>query len=243
MDMLFLIAGAILGGFVNGMTGFGFALMASGLWLQILPPTTVVPLIVTSMLASNIQALPRVWHMIEARRTLPLALGGLFGVPLGVWLLPQIPIEPFKLVVVAIILINLLLITSLRNTLRLPLNFERASPFAGFLGGIFSGLNGLSGVITTIWSGLFGWTKQQKRGVFQGYNLIMALATLVFFYFQGFLNETFLRFAIITIPVALLSAFVGVRVFERLADRQFTLLINGLLLFSALNLLLSVNLQ
>ena len=40
------------------LTGFGFALMASGLWLQVLAPTQMVPLV----------------------------LGGA-GVPLGVWLL------------------------------------------------------------------------------------------------------------------------------------------------------------
>jgi len=240
MELFLLVAGAILGGFVNGMTGFGFALMASGLWLQILAPTLVVPLVVVSMLASNLQALPRVWHMIEARRTLPLALGGVLGVPLGVWLLPQIPIDQFKLAVVVLILLNFLFISVLRNRLHLPARYENASPLAGFLGGIFAGLNGLSGVVTTIWSGLFGWSKREKRGVFQGYNLIMALTSLAFFYSRGYLNAEFFYYAVIVIPISLISAFIGVRVFERLADLQFTILINGLLLFSAFNLLLSV---
>lgn len=240
MDLFLLLAGAVLGGFVNGMTGFGFALMASGLWLQFLPPTLVVPLMVTSMLASNLQALPSVWSMIEPRRTLPLALGGLLGVPLGVWLLPQISIDQFKLAVVALILTNFIFITVLRNRLHLPARYESISPLAGFLGGIFAGLNGLSGVITTIWSGLFGWSKREKRGVFQGYNLIMALASLGLFYSRGYLNAEFLHHAIIVLPVALISAYVGVRVFKRLADHQFTLLVNGLLLFSGFNLLLSI---
>ncbi len=240
MDVAFLVAGAILGGFVNGLTGFGFALMASGLWLQVLAPTQMVPLLVVSMLAANLQALPRVWRMIEPRRTLPLVLGGLAGVPLGVWLLPRIPLDLFKLAVVGLILLNLAFVTALRGRIHLPAAYEKAAPLTGFLGGLFGGLNGLSGIALTIWAGLFGWSKQEKRGVFQGYNLTMALITLGFFYFKGLLDAAFVQNSLIVIPVALLSAYGGVRVFERLADKNFAIIINLLMLFSALNLLASV---
>jgi len=240
MDIAYLVAGAILGGFVNGLTGFGFALMASGLWLQVLLPTEMVPLLVISMLSSNLQALPRVWRMIEPRRTLPLVLGGVFGVPLGVWLLPRVPLDLFKLAVVGLILLNLTFVTALRGRIQLPHRFEKAAPLTGFIGGLFGGLNGLSGIALTIWAGLFGWSKQEKRGVFQGYNLTMALITLTLFYFKGLLDDAFVHNALIVIPVALLSAYGGVRVFEKLADKNFTIIINLLMLFSALNLLASI---
>ncbi|MCP5086228.1 MAG: sulfite exporter TauE/SafE family protein [Rhodobacteraceae bacterium] len=243
MELILLAAGTILGGFINGLTGFGFALMASGLWLQVLPPTQVVPLIVICMLTANLQSMPRVWRLIEPRRVLPLVLGGILGVPFGVWLLPQVPLDLFKLAVAGLIFASLLFALVVRGRIRLPARAEQLHPFAGLLGGIFGGLNGLSGVPLTIWASLFGWSKQEKRGVFQGYNLIMAILTLGLFWWSGYLTRDLLSLTLIAVPVGILSAFVGVRVFERMGNKGFSIVINGLLILSAMNLLVSVLLR
>src|SRR6202035_5946879 len=44
--LVLLFSGALAGGFVSGLAGFGTALMALGIWLYVLPPTTAVPLVV-----------------------------------------------------------------------------------------------------------------------------------------------------------------------------------------------------
>ena len=40
-----LFLGALAGGFVAGLAGFGTALMALGIWLYVLPPSLAVPLV------------------------------------------------------------------------------------------------------------------------------------------------------------------------------------------------------
>ena len=40
-----LLVGALAGGFVTGLAGFGTALMALGIWLYVLPPSTAVTLL------------------------------------------------------------------------------------------------------------------------------------------------------------------------------------------------------
>ena len=42
-DLALLLVGALAGGFVVGLAGFGSALMALGIWLYVLPPPTAVP--------------------------------------------------------------------------------------------------------------------------------------------------------------------------------------------------------
>ncbi len=42
---LLLFLGALAGGFVTGLAGFGTALVVLGIWLYVLPPSTVVPLV------------------------------------------------------------------------------------------------------------------------------------------------------------------------------------------------------
>ena len=44
--ILIIIIGAAFGGLVNGLAGFGTGLFALGWWLQVLPPTSAVALVV-----------------------------------------------------------------------------------------------------------------------------------------------------------------------------------------------------
>ena len=106
-DITLLILGAVLGGLVNGLSGFGFAIMALGVWLLFLPPTLAGPLVVISIIGSNLQALPRVWPHINLRHTAPFVAGGLLGVPLGVSLLGLVPVALFKGFVAVVILVFL----------------------------------------------------------------------------------------------------------------------------------------
>ena len=45
-----------------------------------------------------------------------------------------------------------------------------ADAAVGFAGGILGGLAGLSGPLPTLWASVRGWTKDQRRGVFQIFN-------------------------------------------------------------------------
>ena len=46
-----LLFGALAGGFVSGLAGFGTALMALGIWLYVLPPSLAVPLVLICSVA------------------------------------------------------------------------------------------------------------------------------------------------------------------------------------------------
>ena len=50
-------AGAIAGGFINGLAGFGTALFSLGFWLQIMPPQQAVALVLAMSVLSGIQGL------------------------------------------------------------------------------------------------------------------------------------------------------------------------------------------
>ena len=44
-DIAIVVAGALVAGFVNGLSGTGYALMALGFWLQAMSPVTAAPLV------------------------------------------------------------------------------------------------------------------------------------------------------------------------------------------------------
>ena len=82
--------GALAGGFVSGLAGFGTGITAMGIWLYAISPSVAASLVVICSVVSQAQTLPRIWHAIEAKRVLPFIVPGLFGVPLGTLLLSQL---------------------------------------------------------------------------------------------------------------------------------------------------------
>jgi len=72
LEILFVALGAFVGGFVNGLTGFGLALTAHAFWLHVIGPTLAAPLATVCAVMSQMQTLPRIWRdlnvcMLDAR--------------------------------------------------------------------------------------------------------------------------------------------------------------------------------
>ena len=239
-DLALLILGAVLGGLVNGLSGFGFAIMALGVWLLFLPPTLAGPLVVASIIGSNLQALPRVWPHINLRHTAPFVLGGLLGVPVGVAMLGLVSVPLFKGFVAVVILVFLTVMLIFGQRIRLPAKAERFNPLIGLIGGTMSGLAGLAGVAPTIWATLLRWDKPTKRGIFQSYNLSMAALSMATLAWAGYLTPAFWRLALIAVPISAAAAWVGVQIYMRLGEAQFHGLVMAILGASGISILASL---
>src|SRR3954465_8214387 len=92
-----LLAGALAGGFVSGLAGFGTALMALGIWLYVLPPSLAVPLVLLSSVMAQTSTFPSIWRQIDFSLVWPFLIGGLAGVPLGTLLIAHADPNIFKL--------------------------------------------------------------------------------------------------------------------------------------------------
>lgn len=75
-----ILAGALAGGFVNGLTGFGTGLTALPLWLQAVEPVVAAQLVSAASVIGHVSTLPAIWHAIDWRRLAPMLIAGLIGV-------------------------------------------------------------------------------------------------------------------------------------------------------------------
>src|SRR6184192_3794363 len=100
-----LLVGALAGGFVSGLAGFGTALMALGIWLYILPPAVAVPLVLICSVSSQISTLPSMWKLLDFKLALPFVAGGLAGMPIGALLVARADPQVFKLSVGVMLLV------------------------------------------------------------------------------------------------------------------------------------------
>ncbi|GMG84855.1 sulfite exporter TauE/SafE family protein [Paralimibaculum aggregatum] len=227
-----LVAGAAMGGFINGLAGFGTALFALGWWLQIMPPQQAVPVVLLMSVASGIQGCWIVRHAIRWRRLAMFLVPALFGIPLGLSVLDLIDADQLKLVIGGFMLLYGLFFAFRRTLPR----YERPTPVIdggiGFVGGILGATAGLSGALPTMWISLRGWTKEASRGVLQPYNMaVLGLSVSLLAMDGAYDRQTLLLCGGALVPT-LLAAQVGILTFRRLGDATFRRLLIVLMLVS-----------
>lgn len=235
--LVFLLAGALAGGFVNGLAGTGTALFTLGFWLQAIPPLEAVAMVLIISIVSGVQGLILVWKTINWRRVLRFLLPALIALPIGFYLLDLIDARALKLIV-ATLLITYGGFFSFRRTLPLiskPTYILDA--LIGFSAGILGALGGLSGALPTMWCALRTWTKTEQRSLLQPFNMAVLSVATVLLFFKGAYTAPVLSNLVLVVPTALVGSLIGIFVFKRLNDNQFRRLLIALMLVSGLILM------
>jgi uncharacterized protein len=234
-----LLVGALAGGFVSGLAGFGTALMALGIWLYVLPPTLAVPLVLICSLVSHALTLPSFWRLFDLKVAWPFLIGGIIGVPLGGLLIAHADPRGFKLAVGVLLLVFPAALYFNRTPVKLSFGGRAADGLVGFAGGILGGLAGLSGALPTLWASIRGWEKDERRGVFQTFNSTVLVASLCMQTATGLVTKEVLWLALLASPATVLSSWLGARSYHALSDRNFRDLVLGLLFLSGIGLVWS----
>jgi uncharacterized protein len=238
-ELALLFSGALAGGFVSGLAGFGTALMALGIWLYMLPPTAAVPLVLISSMVAQTSTLPSFWRSFDFRLVWPFVIGGLAGVPLGTLLIAHADPQVFKLSFGVLLLVFPAALFLYRAPAAFTFGGRIADGLVGFAGGILGGLAGLSGPLPILWASVRGWDKDERRGIFQTFNWAVLLASLCLQAGAGFVTAEVLRLALLALPATLLGTWLGVRSYHALSDRNFRDVVLGLLFLSGVVLVWS----
>lgn len=238
-DPLLITGGALAGGLVSGLTGFGTGLTALPIWLLTLPPALASPLVILCSVVSQVQTLPSIWHAIDLRRTAPFVAGGLLGVPVGVAILPHVPPRLFQ-GGLGLLLMTLCTVLLLNGHYRLPRTSRLADGLVGLGGGLLGGIAGLSGPLPTLWAGLQGWGKDERRAVFQSFNLSILAVALVSQAASGYLTGEVMSLAWRALPGTLVGAWLGRRLYHRVNAEVFNRIVLLVLLIAGIHMLIQV---
>ncbi|HEY9280087.1 MAG TPA: sulfite exporter TauE/SafE family protein, partial [Eoetvoesiella sp.] len=179
MDIWILIAlGGALAGFVQGLAGFGFGLVALAVWSWVIDPAVAVPVVVFGSLVGQLLAAGSLRQGFVWRRFSPFLVGGILGVPVGLWLLNIMNPLLFKFGVGLMLSVYCTAMLCITHIPRITHGGRVADGFVGLMGGTMSGFGGMPGPAPTLWCNLRGWPKDQQRTVFQAFNLFMHFLTL-----------------------------------------------------------------
>ncbi len=233
-----VLAGAGLGGLVQGMTGFAFSVVALSFWAWALAPETAAPLAVLGALTGQLTTLLSVRRGFEWGRIAPFVFGGLFGVPMGVFILHNIDPARFRLVLGVLFTLYGLYGLAAPESQKLKFGGRSLDAVVGGIGGLLGGLGGLSGSVPAIWTQMRGWKRDLRRATMQVYNIAMHCLTLTIYSRTHALNATSWKLFAITAPVLLLMSLYGARIYKRVSERGFARLV--LVLISASGVMLAV---
>lgn len=232
MDMtylLFVLLGALAGGFVNGLAGFGTGITALGIWLFVLSPTVAATLVVVCSAASQVATFPKIWRSISLPHVLPFILPGLAGVPLGTALLSSVDVATFKLSIGVLLLVYSVYSLLGQQGLRIAWGGRIADGLVGLGGGILGGLAGLSGPLPTVWADIRGWSKEQRRGLFQAFNLSILCAALAAHSVAGFMTPDLGLAVLAALPGTLVGSQIGVSLYAHISEKRFRQIVLTLL--------------
>jgi len=236
-QIVLLAAGALVGGIVNGLTGFGTAITALGIWMLAIPPTAAASLAIVCSIVSQLQTLHLIWHAIDWKRVLFFVVPGLIGVPIGTWLLPHIDPRLFKLGVGFFLIAYPAYVLMRKRRLESAWGGWIADGTVGFCGGLVGGLTGMSGVLPVIWTDVRGWSKDQRRSVFQLFNTAVLTFALLAHEASGLLTRQVALQAAIVLPATIGGAWLGAFIYKRIADRGYQRAVMVLLLVSGVTLI------
>ncbi|MES2206360.1 MAG: sulfite exporter TauE/SafE family protein [Pseudomonadota bacterium] len=236
---LIVIIGAIVAGFVQGLSGFAFGMVAMSFWAWVLEPRLAATMAVFGALTGQILAAVTVRRGFNLKLLLPFILEGFAGIPIGIALLPFLDMLLFKTFLGGLLILWCPTMLIAHQLPRITLGRRVADAVVGTLGGIMSGIGGFAGVIPTLWCTLRGFDKDAQRAVIQNFNFAALLVTMVIYISKGFITKTMLpMFAIVALAM-LVPTLMGSRLYIGMSAATFRKMVLSLLTVSGAALLAS----
>ena len=175
-----VVAGAAVAGFVQGLSGFAFSMVALSFWAWALDPLLAALLAIFGGWTGQVIAATTTRRVFDKTLLWPFLAGGLCGMPIGFWLLPRLDVVVFQGGTGALLLVVWcpLMLVSGQVAAACVAAGASATALAGLAGGVMSGVGGLSGVVPTLWCTLRGFDRDAQRAVIQNFNLAMLSVAL-----------------------------------------------------------------
>jgi uncharacterized membrane protein YfcA len=232
---VFLFAG-FLGALVAGVAGFAFGLIASAIWLHVITPAQGAALVAAYAILIQGATLWKLRHAVRVSRIVPFVVGAAIGIPLGVGALNwATPAQMQACTGAALILFSIWNLT--RPRLPAVRGGRIADGVVGILSGVLGGSTGLAGIPVIVWANLNRWSKDEQRALFQPVVLSIFAMTLFWFGGTGAITRETLQLFLIGLPGVLIGAWLGFRLYGKLDEARFRVVVLALLLLSGFALL------
>lgn len=215
MLILFFISSIfLLAGFVQGVTGFGSALVAMPLLSLFIDVKIAVPLCtLNSVVITTFLAL-RLKKHLDRKKILPLCIAAVPGMIVGVTLLKKVSSESLS------IALGVLLVTYSCYSLLVKIRQRRLHPVWSYMAGFSSGAIGAAfsagGPPTIIYATLNDWDKDEIKATLSGFFLFNSYLNATAHAVSGLTTVTVLTSFLYSAPFVLVGTVLGSHCYGRI---------------------------
>jgi uncharacterized membrane protein YfcA len=209
----------LAGSTVLSTVGFGIAVTASPLLLLFVDPQTVVILLNTVSVALFILVIVQTRRALPAREMLPVAIAGVLGVPVGVWVLSSISTSALRIGITVLIILM-----TLTFRFRLHITGARArmvGPPVGFIVAILLASLGIGGPVLVLFFLARDWTSHAIRVSLAFYFLLVQTVSVVGYVVAGLFTQERIALVLIVALPALVGFSIATQLVHHMNERRF----------------------
>jgi uncharacterized membrane protein YfcA len=222
LELTTIIVGLLvffLAGLLQGMTGFGLAMVVVPILSLLISPKVVVPILILNGFVLNIMVLWSAWQWVRLKYIWPLMLAGAVGAPLGAYILIALDANVLRLLIgAAAILFAFAFMRGYTRPIKHPkLGMIPVGLFSGMLGSSIT----IAGPPIILFLTNQGIEKQVFRANIVAYFMVIGLAAVPFLIAGEIITIKTPLYAAIFAPGLVLGAIAGIRAAARVNQRMF----------------------
>ncbi|MBM3940807.1 MAG: sulfite exporter TauE/SafE family protein [SAR202 cluster bacterium] len=227
---LMLIFGTAI---VNGVTGFGYNILAIPLLALLLEPEAAITAVIVHNVALNGIVLFDARKSVRPGRIWLLTLAGAVATPFGALILRAVDPGPLRVFIGAMVtLTGIAMLTGFRKAIR---NESVASGVVGGASGLLSGSIGAAGPPVILFFANQGMDPREFRANIVAFFNVMTYIAIVSFISTGVMTVDRATLGMMTMPAAVLGVVLGIRLHGRVPAARFRKLTLALVLVAGVS--------
>lgn len=216
-------------GMIQGITSFGFSLLAVPLLGLFLPLQIVVPMLIIYSLFLNSIILYNVRKHVDIKKIAILVIAGVIGTPFGTYLLKAQDENILKIAVGIIVTFSA--VAFLRG-FKVHVKNEKLSYIpVGLMSGLLNGSVSLSGPPVILFLTNQGVEKQTFRANLTSYFWVLNLITVPTYLISGLITKDVMNYTMYLFPALIIGVIVGIKVGNKVDESIFRRMTLGLIVF------------
>jgi len=204
---------------IQGMTSFGFSLLAVPLLGFFMPLSVIVPMLVIFSLLMNFMILFKLKSTPDLKAIGTILITGMIATPLGANLLKNANPDILKFTVGIVIFLSAIF---MYKGYKLEMKNKTVSFLTtGFMSGLLNGSISMSGPPVILFMTNEGVEKTQFRVNLTSYFFAINIVTVLVFYFNGQLGPEVLSTSALLFPALVVGVIAGVTLGNKAKEEKF----------------------
>jgi uncharacterized membrane protein YfcA len=238
VDITLIVTVVFLAALIQGLSGFGFALIVMPLITLVIGLRTAAPLVALAGLSVYGINVIRFRRSVNAGELVCLGIAAASGIPVGIWVLANVDESVIK-PLLGSILIAYALYTLMRPTMPRLHSRWWAYP-AGFVAGCLGAAYNTPGPPVIVYGSLRQWPKDEFRAVLQSLFFLSALLVVISHLLAGNVTGEVLKLYLYAVPALALGILAASRLDGKVDRDRFRVLVTVMILILGLSLLLNL---